>query len=162
MIVAGRPPPAAHWAGHACHPRLDPKLDPAEAAGSRRAALASASPGGRDLPRCVRLGGRGAARRSPDPAVPAALRRLASLLRIRDLLRNPRPLPRGRAAHRAARWNPARSPRHRLHRPPRRPQRRARPVTPDELTGSPTKPHRWLTMPALDRVSSIYNFELQK
>src|SRR5207244_3027508 len=70
---------------------------------------------------------------------PAALRRLGSLLRIRDLLRRPRPLPGGRAAHRAARWNPARSPRHRLHRPPRRPQRRARPVTPEELTGSPTK-----------------------
>src|SRR5258708_12196852 len=110
MIVAGRPPPAAHWAGHACHPRLDPKLDPAEAAGSRRAALASASPGGRDLPRCVRLRGRRAARRRPDPAVPAALRRLGSLLRIPDLLPPPPPLPKGPAAPPPAPWNPPQSP----------------------------------------------------
>ena len=33
---------------------------------------------------------------------------------------------------------PARSPRHRLHRPPRRPRTRTRTLTPDELTGPPT------------------------
>ena len=34
--------------------------------------------------------------------------------------------------------HPARSPRHCLHRPPRRTRPRTRPLTPDELTGPPT------------------------
>lgn len=68
---------------------------------------------------------------------------LCSFLRLRDLLRRRRPLPRRRAAHRTPRRHPPRSPRHRLHNPPHRARPRARTVTlahpPDELTALPTK-----------------------
>ena len=43
--------------------------------------------------------------------MPPALRRLSSLLRLRDLLRSPRQLPRRHLAHRTPRRHPARSPR---------------------------------------------------
>ena len=52
--------------------------------------------------------------------------------------RRPRPLRRRRPAHRAAHRQPARSTRHRLHRPPRSARTRTRILTPDELTVSPT------------------------
>jgi hypothetical protein len=71
-------------------------------------------------------------------ATAAPLRRIRSLLRLRDLLTRPRPLPRRRPAHRAAHRQPARSTRHRLHRPPHRTRTRTRTMTPDELTGPPT------------------------
>ena len=83
------------------------------------------SPG--HLPRRLRLRHRRPARRRAVPAVPAALRRLRPLLRLRHLLRRPRTLRRRRPAHRAPHRKPPRSPRHSLHRPPRRHRPRTRP-----------------------------------
>src|SRR6267154_1284108 len=55
------------------------------------------------------------------------------------LCRRPRTLPRRHPAHRTANRHPARGPRHRLHHPPRGTRARTWPLTPDELTGPPTK-----------------------
>src|SRR5208283_5973727 len=78
------------------------------------------------------------ARRRADPAVPAPLRRLRPFLRLRHLLRRPRTLRRRRPAHRPPRRKPARSPRHRLHGPPRRPRAPTRTLKPPtNLRGYP-------------------------
>ena len=53
---------------------------------------------------------------------PERVLRLRPLIRLRDLLRRQRPLPRRTPAHRTPDRHPARSPRHRLHRSPRRPR----------------------------------------
>src|SRR5712692_9008484 len=88
--------------------------------------------------------------------MPPALRRLRALLRLRDLLARPRPLPGRRPSHRAPHRHPARSPRHRLHRPPRRPRPRTRPLTPEELPGPPTKlSHRSVTDTVAEFTSMI-------
>ena len=94
--------------------------------------------------RRLRLRHRRAPRRRAHPARPPELRRLSSLLRLRDLLRSPRQLPRRHLARRSPRRHPARSPRL----PPARSTSSGGPATnqshdpdpsPDELTGSPTK-----------------------
>jgi hypothetical protein len=92
--------------------------------------------------RRLRLRHRRAPRRRAHPARPPALRRLSSLLRLRDLLRTPRQLPRRHLAHRSPGRHPARSPRL----PPARSTSSGGPATnqshhpdpsPDELTGQP-------------------------
>jgi hypothetical protein len=69
-----------------------------------------------------------------DPAIPAPLRRLRPLLRLRDLLTRPRPLRRRRPAHRTPHRQPARSPRHRLHFSPRSARVPTRILAPDGLS----------------------------
>src|SRR5208283_3551934 len=121
------------------HPGTDPRLDHLAADPPRGAELAATGQSASHLPRRLRLRHRRPARRRDHPAVPAPLRRLRPLLRLRHLLRRPRPLRRRRPAHRTPHRNTARSPRHRLHRPPRRHRARTRKLTPNELTEPPTK-----------------------
>src|SRR5271157_3077647 len=64
----------------------------------------------------------------------------AHSFRLRHLLRRPRTLRRRRPAHRPPRRKPARSPRHRLHGPPRRPRAPTRTLKPPtNLRGYPLR-----------------------
>jgi hypothetical protein len=73
--------------------------------------------------------------------ISAQLRRLSPLLRLRDLLRRPRPLRGLRPAHRVPLRDTARGPRHSLRNSPRQARSQDRPVTqnstPANLRGHP-------------------------
>ena len=89
-IVPTAPAAARHNEPHGRHPGVHPQLGrPAAPRPRRVTALAAAPPGPGHQPRRVRLRHRDPPRRRADPAVPAALRRLSPLLRVRDLLRRP-------------------------------------------------------------------------
>ncbi len=89
-VIITRPDTTArHNEAHACHPGIHPQLHHPTATGPRRAQLAPADQSPGQIAWLLRLYHRRAARRRADAAVPAPLRRLGPLLRLRDLLTRP-------------------------------------------------------------------------
>ncbi len=89
VILASAHAARRHNEAHACHPGVHPQLDHLAAAGPRREELAAAEESPGQVPRPICLHHQRPARRPGHPAVPAPLRRLRALLRVRDLLRRP-------------------------------------------------------------------------
>ena len=85
------------------------------------------------------LAGRVLRGRRDHPAMPPALRRLRESLRLRDRRLHHRARDDDPPHRRHPENPPTRSSSHRLHRPPRRPRPRTRPLTPEELPGPSTK-----------------------
>ena len=133
-IVPAARAAARHNEAHGRHPGVHPQLGRPAAPRPRRTALATAPPGPGHQPGRVRLCHRDPLRRRADPAVPAALRRLRPLLRVRDLLRRPGTLRQTPSCSPDHRWAHPKKP----STPPAPSTSQASDWTPDELTGPPT------------------------
>jgi len=117
---------------------------------ARARAVAPARERQHPLARPVRLCQRPAPRRHDTAAIAAALRRVCQHLGLRHLPGQPRRLRELHPAQRIPGRYPAGSPRLRLRPLPQRHYGLARPATPDELTGAPTRcaentDRRWLS-----------------